>query len=246
LVEFTVLNVDLISENRTKKSKLSAAPSKFVLCELELIRTCDLENGDDSGKITVLSHLGNILHSGDLCLGYDLRTVNISGFDESAMDFQKVMLEVVVVKKHFRRSTNPEAKRAWELRRLADETQMVDEKAHTVAQTSKKGIGKLFNDDSEDHDLEQFKRELEEDRELRQNVLLYKKKNLDASAIQPQKMCDIPEGEDEDYYDSDEPCVELAELLEGLTLNDRKKAVDEQSEEGSDDAEYESGEDDDL
>ena len=79
LTEFVVLDKeDLEPPNSSVMRKHS---TKYRLCEVEIARTSDIGVNDE--RCRVRCHLGNLLEVGDHCLGYDLRTVNISGEDDT-------------------------------------------------------------------------------------------------------------------------------------------------------------------
>ena len=112
LTEFVILDVDTADDSR-QHAPPAAAPApapptptnnrknrrgnqsantnatrgaKFVVCEAEVARACDFGKNDE--RVTVKTHLGHILKAGDYCLGYDLRTINVSGIDTELTEGQ--------------------------------------------------------------------------------------------------------------------------------------------------------------
>jgi len=162
------------------------------MADVEVARACDLGVNDD--RVVVRSHLGGFLRPGGRVMGYDLRTVNVSGLDDEA--FQGGRQDVVLVKKVYKRK----GQRKWELRRLNRDVQEGDDPV---------------NDDA---DMEALRQDLEEDPELRRGVNMYRS-GMDAEPAPVASTEDKDEDEAEDD-DSDAPEVPLAELLEGLELRD--------------------------
>eukprot|EP00922_Rhytidocystis_sp_ex-Travisia-forbesii_P025147 GHVS01036938.1.p1 GENE.GHVS01036938.1~~GHVS01036938.1.p1 ORF type:complete len:588 (+),score=76.19 GHVS01036938.1:110-1873(+) len=140
---------------RTNKHALVAGCSGGELRLVEIARTADLGTNDE--RISVRSHIGGVLKAGDVCLGYDTRTINVRGLDE--LSFHNSQLqenEVVLVKKAHKKKTE----RCWVLREL--------EKVGAVDVEGGKGKSCLKAD------IEMFKQELEENPEMRKSVNLYK------------------------------------------------------------------------
>jgi len=133
LVRFVVLDVELCHEHdKTTNGKIAAdkgecdtqTPSsspdderklytgpkstleKYALAEVEVARESDLGTTDET--FHVITHLGNLLQTGDVVLGYDLLTSVMPGYDEmvldskfasSAFNSSFVLPDVVLVKK---------------------------------------------------------------------------------------------------------------------------------------------------
>lgn len=82
LTEFIVLDMDLKSHEEPKRqSQQTPNPHKtrssYKLASVEIARASDF--GYNDNRTIALTHLGHILRPGDWCLGYDLRTINLSG-----------------------------------------------------------------------------------------------------------------------------------------------------------------------
>lgn len=194
LTEFVVLNVEPLEKPEAGSAARHNLPArgKMTLADVEVARACDLGVNDD--RVIVRSHLGQFLRPGGRVMGYDLRTVNVSGLSDEALKGPGT--DVVLVKKVYKRNK----KRAWDLRRLNKETVEGEDPI------------------DDDADMEALKRDLEEDPELRKGVNMYRTPGPEAKKDETKKE-DDPDGEDEDN-DSDAPEVPLAELLEGLELRD--------------------------
>ncbi|EER02194.1 hypothetical protein, conserved [Perkinsus marinus ATCC 50983] len=201
LVEFTVLNVEEDTSRARAATTFNRRGQKaYTMVDLELMRT---ENSGEAAAgdpeiITVRSHLGGVLQPGDLCAGYDLRTVNVSGIDEEMLE--KTNLDVIIVKKTYTR--HRQRKRPWMLRRLERED---------------------AGGESNDGDYEQFMRDIEEDKDLRQEINLFR----DPTWKEPtaEQMPAAAAEEEEEADENEAPEVDLAELLDGLTLNDTGATV---------------------
>eukprot|EP00929_Paragymnodinium_shiwhaense_P084398 TRINITY_DN45120_c0_g1_i1.p1 TRINITY_DN45120_c0_g1~~TRINITY_DN45120_c0_g1_i1.p1 ORF type:complete len:612 (-),score=144.86 TRINITY_DN45120_c0_g1_i1:118-1953(-) len=96
LKEFVVLDVildDPSSGNGRYNAQVDGSVKRRIVpCEIEVARVADFGQNDE--RITVRSHLGALLHPGDVALGYDLRTSNV-GLDEEIVP----PLEVYLVRK---------------------------------------------------------------------------------------------------------------------------------------------------
>eukprot|EP00184_Porphyridium_aerugineum_P008717 CAMPEP_0184691942 /NCGR_PEP_ID=MMETSP0313-20130426/623_1 /TAXON_ID=2792 /ORGANISM="Porphyridium aerugineum, Strain SAG 1380-2" /LENGTH=556 /DNA_ID=CAMNT_0027149725 /DNA_START=168 /DNA_END=1838 /DNA_ORIENTATION=+ len=209
LTEFTVLDSEPTGERI----------GKHVITDLTVCRSSDLGNNDK--VFYVRSHLGHMLHSGDLCLGYDISSQN---FNEADVDRHKKKLDlpdVVLVRKTYPKR-NRSRGRTWKLKSLAVEQ---DE--------SMMGVSKPKA--SSGHELderEQFYQELEQDPELRAAVNLYKDEKAIENVTRNKEIKNTmrDEGEDEgthgdeddDEAENDEyPEIPITELLDGLHLGDQ-------------------------
>jgi nonsense-mediated mRNA decay protein 3 len=206
--EFVVLNVEEVElpEAGTKARHHLAGRGKMKLADVEVARAQDFGVNDE--RLIVRSHMGAILRPGNRVLGYDLRYINLSGYDQEQLEATQA--DVFLVKKVFQRKRG----RAWEVRRLEREREE----------------GEKEVDDN--LDMEMMKQDLEEDPELRRNVNMYRqegKPNRAAGAtVASNTPAEAPAAagaakaaEDEDNEDDENaPEVPLAELLEGLQLRD--------------------------
>eukprot|EP00922_Rhytidocystis_sp_ex-Travisia-forbesii_P025146 GHVS01036936.1.p1 GENE.GHVS01036936.1~~GHVS01036936.1.p1 ORF type:complete len:624 (+),score=76.49 GHVS01036936.1:77-1873(+) len=128
---------------------------------VEIARTSDLGSNDE--RISVRSHIGGVLKPGDVCLGYDTRTINVPGIDELSFNNSQLLdNEVILVKKVHK--TKGDTERSWVLRELAK----------VGAKEEADGEGSRGRKNSLNKDMEMFKQELEENPEMRKSVNLYK------------------------------------------------------------------------
>lgn len=156
-----------------------------LLADVEIARVSDF--GVNDHRMTVRTHLGRVLRPGDTCLGYDLSTLNLAGANDALGLDSKVPYDVVLVRRAPRSTRRA---RAWLLQRLPVE----------------KATGGASRRAGGDLDLEDFKRDLEEDSVMRQEVNLWKNPKYEGTGM----------AEEEDEEDA----VKLCERLEGLTLED--------------------------
>lgn len=100
LTEFVVLDVVLDDATAARGGSDGAATSvgsrgRVRACDVEVARATDFGQNDE--RTTVRSHLGTLLHPGDVALGYDLRSLNM-GIDEEELGGAPP-LEVYLVRK---------------------------------------------------------------------------------------------------------------------------------------------------
>eukprot|EP00922_Rhytidocystis_sp_ex-Travisia-forbesii_P025144 GHVS01036934.1.p1 GENE.GHVS01036934.1~~GHVS01036934.1.p1 ORF type:complete len:599 (+),score=46.58 GHVS01036934.1:194-1990(+) len=146
---------------RTNKHAMLAGCSGVDLRMVEIARVSDLGSNDE--RISVRSHIGGVLKAGDVCLGYDTRTINVRGLDEKSFENSQLQEnEVILVKKVHKKQA--ETERCWVLRELT--------KIGATEQAD--GEGGKGRRSSLNKDIEMFKQELEENPEMRKCVNLYR------------------------------------------------------------------------
>jgi len=195
LTDFMVINVEKeqqINDGKQQKGHLK----HFAPAQIELARMVDFGKNDE--RVIIKSHMGKHLQPGDEVLGYDLRTINTSGIDDVVIK-DASNIQVILVRKKFRTTQKKrQERRKWKLRRMALQN---DE-----------GNVKNKENRRDEQDFADFQDDLEEDAELRRDVNIYR---------DPKRM----QQEDTSMEDSDEddesvPEIPLAEMLEGLDLNE--------------------------
>jgi nonsense-mediated mRNA decay protein 3 len=149
LVEFIVLDIEPLGQEK----------GNFVLAEATVSLASDMD-------ITyyVRTHLGSLLHPGDSVLGYHLSGTNFNNLQFEAIESSKLygstIPDIVLVKKFYSRKKKS---RNWKLKRMAkEESEMAPRK---------------LDQDRQERDYEMFLRDVEEDRELREGLRLYKAQN---------------------------------------------------------------------
>jgi len=189
MVQFVVLDVEMIDTDektkniqsgrtfptdfRRKRKRKKNSGGAIVISEsgknlsanhetaiVEVARENDF--GVNDRRMHVRTHLGRLLKSGDIVLGYDLASAN---FNQDSMEQlnQEEIPDVVLVKKHFPKN-NRNKKRKWKLKSMAEAGFGMD---------GEEGKGSL------DEDREMFMQEVEEDEEMRMQINLYK--NIDST-----------------------------------------------------------------
>ena len=154
---------------------------------VELVRSNEIGSPDASIFVR-LATVRMPLACGDLVLCYDFRTINLCGTDEA---INTGNLEIVIVRKTAgigKRSARP-----WVLKTLIKH-----------ADDKEENIDNKFGGEDE---VEDFKRELEDDPEMRREINLYRKPDFNAMET------------------DDSQVVGLSELLESLTLNDNEDTL---------------------
>jgi nonsense-mediated mRNA decay protein 3 len=203
LTEYVVLDVTKVEApppTGTPARHNIGGRHKMALAEIEVARSSDL--GQNDNRITVKSHLGNALRPGDKVMGYDIAAVNVCGAHTEALD--DMNQDVVLVRKVYKKSKGA---REWALQRLNKER---DE-------------GWVADEDKLDKDMEDFKDDLEQDPAMRAGINVYRDPRLAAhpsSSHDPVPSVAVNAEEDEDEDEEDRPEVPLAELLEGLRLEE--------------------------
>lgn len=203
LVEYYVIDVQ-------SEARQAGSNSKYAPCTLEIAKSTDF-----STSFFVRSHLGNLVHPGDHVMGYDLANANVN--DDTLADLLEgraggkhgfTLPDVVVVKKAYpqlRKANNKKA-RNWKLKTLD-----VDQ-------------GELMERDKDaekrDREFEAFLQDLEEDKELRGMINLYKAAPGGAAPHAQQREEGDMETDDERDDDGELPAITLEELLDDMNLGD--------------------------
>lgn len=148
-------------KNVPEKNKSSFGLKKN---ELKIVTVqCILNNSTQDGDVNLISvrtHLGEKIYPGDIFLGYDLTSLIMNHGLEDIMASNSKIPDYILVKKKYKRSQN--RKRVWKLKHLDKDIEM----------------GKPKDELEKDRQYEEFLRDIEEDKELRKNINIYKVKNL--------------------------------------------------------------------
>ncbi|WWC58250.1 uncharacterized protein I303_100788 [Kwoniella dejecticola CBS 10117] len=168
LVEFIVLDVEPSGPVR----------GKYVLADAQVTRSSSSNNnadddgmGDD-GIFHTRTHLGGILQPGDTVLGYHLTNANFNNDAFESFDQDRIP-DVILVKKTYPNRRKKSKPRNWKLRSIAKEAEDVTEGSNTLGRGA---LGRKGGVDQRnvERDYELFLRDLEEDKEMRAAVNLYK------------------------------------------------------------------------
>ncbi|KAL2550927.1 nonsense-mediated mRNA decay NMD3 family protein [Forsythia ovata] len=189
LVEYIVLDIETVS------SEVVGGGSKYVVADAQITRVSDF--GKNDIIFNVRTHLGHLLNPGDYALGCDLYGANSNDIELDRYN-GLVVPEVILIKKSYeeKRQRKRNKPRSWKLKSLNME---ID--------NSTRGRD---HEEKMDSEYEQFKRDLEENPELRFNISLYRNKEY-----QPSEMASETDGEDF-------PSIRIEELLADLELSDEE------------------------
>jgi len=145
--EFLVFCIDPIEGPKNGNSS-----NKHKVARAQIGRTSDWQNFE------VNTYLGDTLKEGCTAIGYDLNSMNLSGFMDDNSILKKLP-DVILIKRKFESGKNLK-KRIWRLKELEKEN--ADTKAMNKDETKKA------------KDYEEFLNELETDPEMRSHVNLYR------------------------------------------------------------------------
>jgi len=190
LRDFVVLDIETPNDPGDQISS-----GKFVQGEITVIR--DSEAEEDDGEFINFTHLAHQLKSGDTAAGYDLKNVNL-GDDVLSRLRGREMPEVVIVRKTYPNRKNRQRSRKFLLKNLKKET--------PENNRAKKDKG--------EEDYETFLKDIEEDPEMRADMLLYKRKQQKQSK-DDEKM--HGSGGDSDDESDGFPEIDMNELIEDMT-----------------------------
>lgn len=167
LVEFLVLDIE---PSGPVRGKHILADAQVVLANSKSKGTAEDEAMGDDGIYHTRTHLGAILQPGDTVLGYHLTNSNFNNEDFEALD-QGRLPDVILVKKTYPNRRKKSKARNWKLRSIAKEAEDVGENTVGRGALGRKGGVDQRN---VERDYELFLRDLEEDKEMRAAINLYK------------------------------------------------------------------------
>jgi len=134
----------------------------FKIVTVQCISAKKTEQDGNVNLLTLRSHLGGKIRTGDTVLGYDLSSLNVNEALEGIMKGSEKIPDIILVKKKYVRSKNK--KRVWKLKHMDKEVdvEMINPKRNNK------------NIDLKEEQYEEFLRDIEEDKDLRKIVNLYK------------------------------------------------------------------------
>ncbi|PAA81661.1 hypothetical protein BOX15_Mlig027541g2, partial [Macrostomum lignano] len=188
LSDFTVTNCEPIEHQQHQQQHAAAGGggSRFLSADVWLLTDADLS----SDEVHCRSHLGRLLSCGDTARGLDLRRANLNHAELDRLVDSKVP-DVVLVKKVY--ASSRRSQRRWRLRRLEEADVDVDD-------DDSGGQGGAA--------YQEFLDDLEEDKELRRGVNIYKERLAAAAASAA-----VSAGDD------GAPEIGLDEMLDELNLD---------------------------
>lgn len=155
--------------------------SKFCQADVYLMRNNDMMGSD--AHFHCRTHLGHVLSAGDTVVGFDFSAANLNDPNLELMHKDSIP-DVVLVKKIYDNTENRRRKRNWKLKELPIER---------------------------NNDYDEFLDDLEEDKEFRVGINIYKDNSKN------------PKGSDDDNY----PTIGLEEMLDELHMEDQEMLSDE-------------------
>ena len=173
LVEFLVLDIEPSGPTR---GKYVLADAQVVLANAKSKGISEDESMGDDGIYHTRTHLGGILQPGDTVLGYHLTNSNFNNEEYEALD-QGRLPDVMLVKKTYPNRRRKARTRAWKLRSIAKEAEDVADGTVGRGALGRKGGVDQRN---VERDYELFLRDLEEDKEMRGAINLYKTEQREA------------------------------------------------------------------
>jgi len=209
MIEFTVMDIDPVSGQRSLDASMGNLSQRHVLADAWVVRSSELGLSADGADdmIHCRTHLGHLLGPGDVVMGYDLRNSNTND-----IEFEKIRrsgadyADVLLVKKVYADRGSRMRRRKWKLKHL---DRQVDDDASSAGD-----------------DYEDFLQDLEEDETIRQGVNIFvDKEKLD------REMSSGAAAPDEDNA----PEISLAEMMEDLEINDDPMGDDDDDEEEEED-----------
>eukprot|EP00984_Skeletonema_dohrnii_P036106 scaffold36696_cov144-Skeletonema_dohrnii-CCMP3373.AAC.2 len=215
LTRYVVLGKDAVFLERNHSKKAVGRKQRSKLATITAARESDL--GMNDSQIEERSHLGYLLKSGDVCLGYDMKDCQL--VDDEAEDLRTAgrMPDIVVVRKLYGGVAANEADAA---RKRLFKLQKLDIKKGE--ENERKGKKARKDVEMERADEEDFMQELEADKEMRTRVNVFKSEVVAATNTTEDNDGDAEEGEDED-----DQKISLDELLDNLVLDAKPDADDE-------------------
>jgi len=216
MTRFVVLGKEPIFLRRNVSRRSTSRKQRSRLASLTLAREDDL--GVNDQQFEDRSHVGYLMKSGDVCVGFDLTETQFVEDEAENMRSSGKLPDVVVIRKLYGGVANGDAfaakKRKWKLQRL-------DAKA---AESLKNSRAVKKDAEANDIDEEDFMREVEADREMRDQMNLYKsellkKKESECSDAAMNEDMNNNETVNDDEDDDDQE-IKLEELLDGLVMND--------------------------
>jgi len=184
MVEYTVMDLELVGPEH----------GRYALADVDVQKSEELGSGE---TYTIRTHLGRVLQPGDSVVGYDMSSAAFNENDLIGMK-NKELPYAILIRKHY--PDRKKKKRSWKLKNI----EMEQEDDGGFKPTKKEQM----EEDKKAEDYERFLQELEEDKEMRQQIDLFRDPTYD------------PEAAMDEVDDEAPPEVGLEELLDTLNLDD--------------------------
>jgi nonsense-mediated mRNA decay protein 3 len=216
VTRYVVLGKEPVFLRENVSKKTPGKKQKSRLASLTVAREEDLGRNDD--QCEEQSTIGYLLKSGDVCVGYDMKDSQFVDDEAEAMRAAGKLPNVVMLRKLYGGVATGESdaakQRIWRLQRLdvaAAEKATSARKEKNAAETA-------------DMDEEDFMQEVEADKEMRQNMNVYRSETFKKAEENPESMdtevgAEADGDDDDDDDDDDDQKIHLDELLDGLALD---------------------------
>jgi len=218
MTRFVVLGQEPFFLRRNVSKRSTTRKQRSRLANLTLARESDLGLNDQ--QFEERSHIGYLMKAGDVCVGFDLTETQFVEDEAENMRSSGKLPDVVIIRKLYGGVANSDAdaakKRKWKLQRLDAR----------VAESMKSGRAAKKGAEDDDMDEEDFMREVEADRDMRDQMNLYKSEIFKQQENERESN-DAMVNEDND--DDDDQEIKLEELLDGLQMNDGPDQEDDLS-----------------
>lgn len=210
MIRYVVLGKEPVMLRRNVSKRSTSRKQRSRLAELTLAKEEDL--GVNDVQYHERSHIGYLMKSGDVCAAYDLKQAQFVHDEAEELRQSGKLPDIVVLRKLYggvaTNDVNAYKMRMWRLKRL--EVDVTEEALSLKARRAK------MQAEADDMDEEDFMQEVEADRDMRQNMNIYKseqaRKKQSADAMAGDN--DVEEDDDED-----DQKIRLEELLDGLALD---------------------------
>lgn len=233
MTRFVVLGKEPFLLRKNVSKRTTSRKQRNKLASLTLAREDDL--GVNDKQFEERSHIGYLFKAGDVCVAFDLTETQFVEDEAEEMRSSGKLPDLVVIRKLYggvaEGDVDAAKKRKWKLQRLDA----------TVAERMRSARAAKKDAEADDMDEEDFMREVEGDRDMRDQMNLYKsdflKKQQDENNGDDNEMKDHDSDDDDDDQE-----VNLEELLDGLVVDDGPDPEDAPPEEGEEFAFVEEGE----
>jgi len=189
--EYLVMEIDVLKYHE-RTHVFGRESKKHELADVWVMKAKDI--GVSEQQYHAKTHLGHLLSEGDIALGFDLANANVNDDNLDKLKSEDIP-DVILIKKIYGDEQNRHKKRKWKLNRLK-----ID-KEESIAT-------------SEDRDYMDFLQDVEEDKDFRANINIYKdhkkiknaQEATDGQAVNPQNE------------------ISLEEMLDDLDINDNMES----------------------
>lgn len=185
--------------------------------QLGLVTVCLSDEVGKGREWIVQSHLGGVLHPGDLVKGYLLegRILNNEDLDENRYKPEQLQ-DVIIVRKFFPSQRARRNRRLWKLKKLDIVTSQGE--ATSISGPARRG-GASANSGVNEDECE-FEDEIERDADLRKEIAIYRMMDEEIAARRGAAATAAGAAENEYEGDDEIPEIALEEMLDELQIDD--------------------------